>query len=471
MLTQEGAQLPQLQSEYGQVSQQLGEATGRALQAKQQLAQKTAEYQGGLEQQAADKYQQAASGVHFQQAPSFVPPKETLSGLAGLFGMVMTLAFAGGRGSKSSGMAALAGMTGALKGYREGNQQLFQNSLQTYNENLKKVQEDNQTNLDLLNQIKQAYAVDQNKIPALVAEFQAKNGNSYLSALVAQGKLQVASDYMGKLMQGAQQALSKSAELTNQLQIAQGRNQATLEAARLRAGASLEAARLKLQAQQGQEGSVESTASMIANYQYPPLSGWALRTPWGEAVMARIRQINPNYDATRYGEKSQAVKSFATGPQGNLVRSFNVAIFHLDTLQKLSDALANGDTKAFNALAQQIAAQTGDPAPTDFNAARQIVGQEIVKAIVAGGGGVTERQEAAKQLSNANSPSQLANVIKTYKELMGGQLRGLSKQYEQSTGLKNFNEFLYPETQRELEGAQGKPAQSGLPPGWSVQVQ
>jgi len=133
------------------------------------------------------------------------------------------------------------------------------------------------------------------------------------------------------------------------------------------------------------------------------------------------------------------------------VRSFNVATQHLDTLGKAADALKNGDIPAFNMVANAYEKQTGQKAPTDFNAVKRIVGDEIVKAIVGGQNALADRQDAADAVAAANSPEQLFGVIKQYKELMGGQLAGLEKQYESSTKKKDFRErFLTPEAKKEI---------------------
>ena len=142
------------------------------------------------------------------------------------------------------------------------------------------------------------------------------------------------------------------------------------------------------------------------------------------------------------GAQTKAVKDFSTGTQGKQVNAFNTAIDHLATMDKLSDALQGGDTKAINAIANTVARQTGASAPTNFDAAKQVVSAEIIKAIVASGGGVKEREEAANNFAAANSPAQLKGVINTYKQLLGGQLNSLGLQYEVNTGRKDFDKKL-----------------------------
>lgn len=203
---------------------------------------------------------------------------------------------------------------------------------------------------------------------------------------------------------------------------------------------------------QPDEQSVATVANAIANYQQPMLSGFVQKTPWGQAVMAKVYAQNPQYDATHYATKQKSRNDFATGKNGNTVRSLNVAISHLDTLGQLATALGNGNLPLVNTIGQHYAQQTGSPAPTNFDSAKQIVGDEIVKAIIGTGGSQSDRKEAAVNISRASSPQQLAGVIQTYQHLLSGQLGGLKRQYQQTTGLNDFENYLAPETRTKLEG-------------------
>jgi hypothetical protein len=206
--------------------------------------------------------------------------------------------------------------------------------------------------------------------------------------------------------------------------------------------------------------SVETTAQMIVNGQIPMLTGFSLKTPWGQAVVGRVGQIAPaiagqsgsGYQGAVYGARSSALKDFTSGKSSQTVRSLNVAIAHLGTLGDLATALHNGDAQLLNKVGVIYKTQTGNPAPTNFAGARSIVANEIVKAVTASGGGVTDRQEAQAEVSAANSPEQLSGVIQTWKQLLGGQLGGLKQQYEQGTSNRDFNRFLSPQVIAQLEG-------------------
>lgn len=199
---------------------------------------------------------------------------------------------------------------------------------------------------------------------------------------------------------------------------------------------------------------IDEVAKHIADGSMPPMTGQAMRTPGGMRTMARVYEINPDYDAKNYGTQAKALKDFSTGKQGNTVRSLNVAMDHLDTLSQLGDALRNGNVQSFNKVAQALAEQTGQPAPTSFDAAKKIVSDEVVKAIVGSGGGVSDREEASKAFDKVSSPAQLAGAINTAKRLMRGQLHGLEKQYQESTGRKDFNDRFLSDSARALDQSQ-----------------
>lgn len=192
---------------------------------------------------------------------------------------------------------------------------------------------------------------------------------------------------------------------------------------------------------------VENVSDMIASGRMAPLGAMAMRTPFGQAVMSRVAEKNSTYRAQDFGTSSKAEKDFATGKQGNAVRSFNVSLSHLDTLGQLADALNNGDTQVINKLGNSYAQQTGAVAPNNFEAAKKVVTDEVVKAIVGAGGTGHDREEAAKTISSASSPAQLKGVIKTYKDLMVGQLGGLEQQYRITTGRDDFGRYLSPQAQ------------------------
>lgn len=218
------------------------------------------------------------------------------------------------------------------------------------------------------------------------------------------------------------------------------------EAYTARTQAQFEAAMAKMNASTTMTPEMDSVAKGIAEGKLPPLSGYAARTPGASMIMSRVLELNPDYDATQYGTRQKAEKDFATGKNGNSVRSFNVALSHLDALSQLSDALDNGDTQMINKLGNAVGAATGSAAPTNFATAKQLVADEIVKAVTGSAGALGDREGAQKVLDAANSPAQLRGAIQTYQRLMAGQVEGMRHQYSATTGKDDFDDkYLSPE--------------------------
>ena len=186
---------------------------------------------------------------------------------------------------------------------------------------------------------------------------------------------------------------------------------------------------------------IRSVIKGLANYEINPTTS-SIRGGHRERLAAMAKQYDPSYDQTTYPMRAEAVKKFATGPQGNTIRSFNVAIDHLETLSDLTKALQNKDVNLYNSVKNKIETQFGYTAPSNFDSAKSIVGAEIAKAIVGGQFALQDREEIRQQLSNARSEPQLLGVINTFQKLMAGQLRGLKQQYEDTTRLKNFDSRL-----------------------------
>ncbi len=156
--------------------------------------------------------------------------------------------------------------------------------------------------------------------------------------------------------------------------------------------------------------------------------------------------------------QTTALKDFSSGLSARRVTANNTALNHLETLDKLADSLANSDIRVVNAAGNAFAKATGSSAPTSFDAAKQLVASEVIKAVTQNGGGVTERQEAAKNITSASSPEQLKGITQTYRDLLGGQLTTLAQQYETGTGRKDFDKKLSPATRDLLNKSKPAPA-------------
>lgn len=193
----------------------------------------------------------------------------------------------------------------------------------------------------------------------------------------------------------------------------------------------------------------------LANYEIDPKT---LSTRGGERekFLRMAVQFDPSFDQKNYNTIATAINRFGAGKHGDTVRSLNVAIEHMDTARKLGEALKNTDYPLFNRLANEIATQTGKSAPTNFNAVKEIVADEVVKGVIGGPGALADREAAATKIRAQSSPEQMVGVLNSWTELLGGQLKGLERQYEGSTNRKDFRERYMTQRARDaIDGGHG----------------
>lgn len=177
--------------------------------------------------------------------------------------------------------------------------------------------------------------------------------------------------------------------------------------------------------------SLAGQVSAILEHRAAPPSGNSTRS---SQLMQIVQAADPTYDAQQYKTKQGIETAFTAGLASRTLRSINVADDHLKVLNSTIDALQNNDVKLFNQLGNTIATQFGAPAPTDFNGVKNIVADELVKAILGGAGALGDRKAIQETVSSANSPEQLRSMIKRYRELMDGQRTGLADQYKSGGG-------------------------------------
>lgn len=183
---------------------------------------------------------------------------------------------------------------------------------------------------------------------------------------------------------------------------------------------------------------VQGYIKKIADYEIDPRTT-SVKGGMREKLMSAVAQYDPTYNQNEFGTRAKAMKDFGTGSQGNSVRSFDVAIDHLDLLKHYTKALDSGDVRIINSIRNKWLEETGSPLPTNLQAVAPIVGAEVSKAVIGSNNALADREELRKPLLSANSVPQINGAIEAYQGLMAGQLKGLKKQYEDTTGKKNFD--------------------------------
>ena len=235
----------------------------------------------------------------------------------------------------------------------------------------------------------------------------------------------------------------------------------------------------RAQEQVGRERAAKAAASSgaanqdyvtsVANYDAPLPSP---RSPDFAAVISAAKKLNPDFNVAEYKLRADAKGAFRKGPDARSVQYINTAMDHLGTLKTVANALGSGDVRAINQARNAWFNQFGSALPSNLSAAKQIVGNEVVKGIVGGQNAQADREEAQKIFAEASSPEQIIGAADTVTELLAGQLRGFERRYKASTKANDFGEFLSEDARKLLGGAAtgGAPTTATGPNGEKLQL-
>lgn len=416
---------------------------------------------------------------------AFVPTQATMGEMAALFSLFGVTGMLIGAGGKGNAQAAMSAMSGMMKGYREGNEDLYKREKATFDENLKVMGQRKEVLSKRLEQIAKLATMDKEAadqdLDALLAEqgadFYKKYKDKFGLAKLIELDKEVNKTYDKKYdfvvkedERVREEARRREEKLADEARRKQDKIEAEQRALQDKEALARYAFNLK-----GGAGGVggggaavgmspkelfENSAIAIANYaQKPP----ALRDPQRNALLARARQINPTYNEAGYGDRDVAYRNWIN-PNGagfKQIAAFTTVAGHLDTLDKLGDALKNNDTQAINRAYNWFQTATGDKSVTNFNAAKQAVAAETVKAITGTAAALRDREEAAAIFDAVQSPAQLKGAINTVKELINSRLQTSKTLFEATTGRNNFEELLPPIVKETFQA--GKYPQAAAP--------
>ena len=184
------------------------------------------------------------------------------------------------------------------------------------------------------------------------------------------------------------------------------------------------------------------------------------------------RYTVPGYTPEAIGEKG-TTEYFTKGAGGKQITAFNTAMSHLDVLDGLADKLNNSDLQIFNKAAQTWKEQTGNPAPANFDAARNAMSGEVAAALKASGATDQEIAQVGSTFSRAQSPEQLHGAIDTYRTLLNGKLQNLKEQYK--AGMQGQPNFGGAQPQQNGPGQQNQaaptPTKITLPSGKQIVIE
>jgi hypothetical protein len=166
-------------------------------------------------------------------------------------------------------------------------------------------------------------------------------------------------------------------------------------------------------------------AQMIANYEMggPRVQMELMKSP---GLMAQVKNLNPSYDARNYDAASQIRVQ-----KGGNIQALNTAIIHLDQLGAAATAMANGSFVPGNRIYNWVSQTFGSATPTNFDGLKATVSSEMANALK---GQATDPEIATLKatVDRANSPQQLAGIVKTYLSVGAAKLNTYDEQYHQA---------------------------------------
>lgn len=393
-----------------------------------------------------------AAHAHLEKAANAPKPEDYKKNSMEFASAMALMGAVAGRFTRNAGNASLNAFAGALKGWQQGNQQAYENAAKEWEQNTKKTLENNALELQKYKEIMEDKKLNIDQMMAAMnivgAQYQnkimfdstvAKNYTMSFGLVdkmeAIQARLQTSVDKMTELKKNQDEKNQTNAKWLSSPQGELWISQQPVP----------EQAKYQAFAQQYGAGRPRSGAS-AAVQQFIQEQRAAGHEPTSEEV---------THFMAHYGAEVSGTRAFATGPQGNAVRSFNVSIDHLATMDDLITALHTGNQQTLNRLQNTLRTEFGAGAVPSFNFAKEVVGDEITKSILGSNiGSQADRLALKTQLDAARSPEQLREVISTAKKLMAGQLSGYRRQYETSTGgsAQDFDALLSDRAKQELGG-------------------
>jgi hypothetical protein len=218
-----------------------------------------------------------------------------------------------------------------------------------------------------------------------------------------------------------------------------------------------------------QDPGIQSRVQQIRKLQAPapPQSS---RNPQNQAVWQLLSEPDPEtgqvYDTRDYnariGASSQLSKP-STNNMGGKTVSVNAVTGHLGELDELINALEKakitGDFVPANRVSVAIRRANSYPEITNYEIGADIASKELVKAIVPGGGGEGERQKMEQNLSVDHGPKALHAAANTLRGFLRVQYDALESWATTNHVEDQFTGVVGPKTKSILQGEKPVPTE------------
>lgn len=187
------------------------------------------------------------------------------------------------------------------------------------------------------------------------------------------------------------------------------------------------------------------------------------RSTLANIAMRKLRDEHPEWDGKDLLRESSKIiaqqatdRNFAGGSGATQMRSLNTVADHLKLMSEYSEALRNGtmpftEIPRLNQIIQFAAKERGMPEVTNFNVARDIMADEVVRLLTSTGGTEADRAGMQGRLAAAMSEYQQTGALTAFERFTAGRFKGLEQGYTRNDPerTKDFREnMLTPEARQ-----------------------
>lgn len=187
--------------------------------------------------------------------------------------------------------------------------------------------------------------------------------------------------------------------------------------------------------------SIGNQVKAIAEGRQAAPSSFAMKSGYGQQLMALVSQYDPSFDITNPAKRLQTAKSFAPGGKDRQnINSIETAINTLAKLQDASDKLGGvNDLGPATGLANSArTAYLGASNDTDlktYETLAKTAADETTKAVVGGqGGGVGDRAKREEAFHSGQSPAARSAAIQASINELSARLDPVAASYTEGLG-------------------------------------
>lgn len=186
----------------------------------------------------------------------------------------------------------------------------------------------------------------------------------------------------------------------------------------------------------------QATVQQLGEYRRRP-SATLYRSEQGRRLLAQVSQFNREYDEKKYGEGQKAIGEYTSGATHRNIIAINTLSHHLVPFAEAADALNTNNVQALNRLRNYFLQELGSEVPTNFEALRHLVSDEIANTFKTTGATDSTIKNAAETVYAAQSPAQLLGGLRRLARLAEGRIRAIGNKYDVTFGEGAFDRKGY----------------------------